>query len=92
MSKNRGGRLEVNQKINIQKTLDPKAKPDEKNLGFGEFFTDHMFIMDYSREKGWHDPDSPVWPCHWILHNGFIWAGTFEPESIQDRDKKSLQA
>jgi branched-chain amino acid aminotransferase len=46
----------VNQKISIQKTLEPKAKPDEKNLGFGKFFTDHMFIMDYSKEKGWHDP------------------------------------
>ena len=31
----------------------PKA--DESNLGFGHVFTDHMFIMDYSREEGWHD-------------------------------------
>ncbi len=34
-----------------------KAKPaDETKLGFGKIFTDHMFEMDYSVEKGWHDP------------------------------------
>ena len=41
--------------IRIEKTLTPKAKPDESSLGFGQYFTDHMFIMDYTREKGWHD-------------------------------------
>jgi branched-chain amino acid aminotransferase len=46
----------VTQKISIQKTKNPKAKPDQKKLGFGQHFTDHMFIMDYSREKGWYDP------------------------------------
>ena len=35
-------------------TTTPKAKP-EGALGFGKIFTDHMFIMDYSTEKGWHD-------------------------------------
>lgn len=43
--------------INITKTTSPKAKPeDESNLGFGQIFTDHMFIMDYTEGKGWHDP------------------------------------
>ena len=46
----------MTQKINVQKTQNPKPKPDEKNLGFGRYFTDHMFIMDYDPEKGWHDP------------------------------------
>jgi len=46
----------VTQKISIQKTRNPKARPDQKKLGFGQHFTDHMFIMDYSREKGWYDP------------------------------------
>ncbi len=27
-----------------------------KNLGFGKYFTDHVFEMDYSNEKGWHNP------------------------------------
>lgn len=46
----------MTQKISIQKTRNPKARPDQKKLGFGQHFTDHMFIMDYSREKGWYDP------------------------------------
>jgi len=33
-----------------------KSKPDENNLGFGKYFTDHMFVMEYSDELGWHDP------------------------------------
>ena len=32
-----------------------KKKPDEGKLGFGKYFTDHMFMMNYSPEEGWHD-------------------------------------
>lgn len=42
--------------ISITKTTSPKAKPDRNNLGFGRYFTDHMFVMDYTEGKGWHDP------------------------------------
>ena len=42
--------------ISITKTQAPKAKPSFENLPFGRLFTDHMFIMDYSRDKGWHSP------------------------------------
>ncbi len=42
--------------ISIQKTQTPKTKPDQNNLEFGKTFTDHMFIMDYTKGKGWHDP------------------------------------
>lgn len=42
--------------IKIEKTTNPKEKPDENNLVFGHHFTDHMFIMDYTEGKGWHDP------------------------------------
>ncbi len=38
--------------ITITKTTAPKAIPTE-NLGFGQHFTDHMFLMDYDRENGW---------------------------------------
>ena len=42
--------------IQITKTTSPKAKPaDESKLGFGKIFTDHMFVMDYAPDKGWHD-------------------------------------
>jgi branched-chain amino acid aminotransferase len=27
-----------------------------KFLGFGQIFTDHVFEMDYNKEKGWHNP------------------------------------
>lgn len=43
--------------IAIELTKNPKPKPqNESKLAFGTIFTDHMFIMDYSVEKGWHDP------------------------------------
>ncbi len=42
--------------IKITKTTCPKQKPtDETKLGFGHIFTDHMFVMDWSKEEGWHD-------------------------------------
>ena len=40
--------------IRIEKTTTPKEKPTGK-LGFGKVFTDHMFIMNYTEGKGWHD-------------------------------------
>ncbi len=46
----------MKQKITIQRTEHPKVKPDQRNLGFGRYFSDHMFILDYSIDKGWHDP------------------------------------
>ncbi|MBR1781692.1 MAG: branched-chain amino acid aminotransferase, partial [Oscillospiraceae bacterium] len=43
--------------IQIELTQTPKAKPeDETKLGFGKKFTDHMFLMEYTRGQGWHDP------------------------------------
>ncbi len=41
--------------IKITKTTAPKAKPDQSSLAFGKVFTDHMFVMDYTEGKGWHD-------------------------------------
>ena len=39
--------------ITRAKTL--KSKPDPKTLVFGRSFTDHMFVMNYDPDKGWHD-------------------------------------
>ncbi len=42
--------------IKITKTTMPKAKPEKgQKLGFGHIFTDHMFMMNYTEGKGWHD-------------------------------------
>ena len=62
--------------IKITKTACPKAKPEASELGFGKIFTDHMFIMDYSRENGWYDarivPFGPfeIHPASTVLHYG----------------------
>ena len=42
--------------LTITLTQTPKEKPDPSTLGFGEVFTDHMFIMDFDEGQGWHDP------------------------------------
>ena len=43
--------------IKIEKAATLKAKPtDESKLGFGNIFTDHMFVMEYDAGIGWHDP------------------------------------
>ena len=42
--------------LTITQTQNPKEKPDPATLGFGEVFTDHMFIVDYDEGRGWHDP------------------------------------
>ncbi len=50
--------------ITITKTNAPKPKPDEKHLGFGSVYTDHMFVMDYTEGKGWHS--ARIEPYHAI--------------------------
>ena len=43
--------------IKITKTDSPKTRPAPgTELGFGRIFSDHMFLMDYTEGKGWHDP------------------------------------
>ena len=41
--------------IRYQLTENKKEKPDMTKLGFGNYYTDHMFMMDYSEDCGWHD-------------------------------------
>ena len=61
--------------IKVTKTTTPKAKPAGK-LGFGRIFTDHMFLMNYTRGKGWHDPriepyhDLTLSPAAMVFHYG----------------------
>ena len=56
-------------------TQNPKTKPaDESKLGFGRSFSDHMFLMNYTAGKGWHDgrivPYAPLEldPSCMVLH------------------------
>ena len=39
----------------VTRTTTPKEKPDQKHLGFGKYYSDHMFIMEYDEGQGWHD-------------------------------------
>ena len=62
--------------IKITRTQTPKEKPDQSKLGFGKIFTDHMFIMDYTEGKGWHDPriepyhNLSLSPASMVFHYG----------------------
>ena len=42
--------------VKIVRTTSPKAKPDMATVPFGTYFSDHMFMMDYTTDKGWYDP------------------------------------
>ncbi|PID39470.1 MAG: branched chain amino acid aminotransferase [Proteobacteria bacterium] len=67
--------------VSITKADQLKTKPDENKLGFGTIFTDHMFNMDHSLEKGWHNPRIEPYaplvmdPSTMVLHYG---QGVFE--------------
>lgn len=62
--------------IKIEKAKTLKEKPDLNKLGFGKFFTDHMFIADYDEKNGWHDARivpfgyMPIHPASTVFHYG----------------------
>lgn len=80
--------------VTISKTAQPKTKPDENKLGFGTIFTDHMFNMDYTVEKGWHDPRIEPYapfsmdPSTMVLHYG---QGVFEGMKAYRNAKGDIQ-
>jgi branched-chain amino acid aminotransferase len=52
--------MEVTLKKAEPKQLKEKPAPD--NLGFGMHFTDHMFLMKWDQQQGWHDAE--ICPYH----------------------------
>ena len=60
--------------IRVSKTTTPKKHPKDGELGFGQIFTDHMFLADFQEEKGWYDPrvepyaPIPLDPAAAVLH------------------------
>lgn len=62
--------------IKITKTTCPKEKPDSSVLGFGKYFTDHMFCMDWNSETGWSNArivpfqNLSLHPASTVLHYG----------------------
>lgn len=64
--------------MDIKVTLNPnpKEKPDASILGFGKYFTDHMFCWSWNSEIGWHNPRIvpferlSIHPASTVLHYG----------------------
>lgn len=62
--------------IKITKSQNLKEKPDSNGLGFGQIFSDHMFMMEYNKKEGWHDarivPYGPLSldPASTVFHYG----------------------
>ena len=60
----------------ITRNPNPKQKPDQDHLVFGQHFSDHMFVMDYQTGKGWHSPrivpygEFSLYPSAMVLHYG----------------------
>lgn len=63
--------------IEIEITKNPKIKPKNgRDIGFGNIYTDHMFIMTYNDKDGWHDAKIVPYknieldPCAMCFHYG----------------------
>ena len=63
-------------RIKITKTTNAGVMPPEEKLGFGKTFTDHMLIVDWNEEIGWHDARIEPFgrislhPASTVLHYG----------------------
>jgi len=66
----------MSEPIRITRTTSKKDKPKDKDLAFGNVFTDHMFVANFEEEKGWYDPrvepyaPFPLDPATAVLHYG----------------------
>lgn len=63
-------------KITTKLTSSPKTLPPSDKLGFGQYFSDHMFIANFKEGQGWHEaavlPYGPISldPGASVLHYG----------------------
>ena len=82
------------EKIKVTETQNPNTMPDESELGFGHYFSDHMFVMDYERERGWMNPrivpfgNISLHPASTVLHYG---AEIFEGLKAYRREDGGVQ-
>jgi len=80
--------------IKIEKVKNHRELTPEKDLGFGKVFTDHMFVMDYTEGKGWHDArivpfgNISLHPASTVLHYG---AEIFEGLKAYRREDGGVQ-
>ena len=77
----------------VEKEMQSELIP-ESELGFGKYFTDHMFVMDYENGKGWYNariiPFGPVslHPASTVLHYG---AEIFEGLKVYRSEDGNIQ-
>ncbi len=63
-------------KISVRRSGERRPCPEPSKLGFGKYFADHMFMMDFSVGEGWRDPRIepygrlPIEPSNLTLHYG----------------------
>lgn len=68
--------LSMAAQIKITRSTTQKMRPDESSLGFGKYFADHMLTMEWTPERGWHEPaivpygPLPIDPAASALHYG----------------------
>ncbi len=68
--------MEDGMEIKISRAETDRTRPKDSALGFGQVFTDHMFVMDYSKDAGWHDArivpyaDFSISPAAMVFHYG----------------------
>ena len=80
--------------LTVTEAATLKEKPDESKLGFGTLFTDYMFIMDYTPDKGWHSSriepyaPMPLDPSTMFLHYA---QGAFEGLKAYRTQSGSIQ-
>jgi branched-chain amino acid aminotransferase len=66
----------MSEPIRITRTTSKKDRPKDKDLSFGNVFTDHVFVVNFEEEKGWYDPrvepygPLPLDPATAVLHYG----------------------
>lgn len=62
--------------IEFVQIAEKKEKPQSDKMAFGKNFTDHMFVMEYEKDKGWHSPkivpNEPILidPAAMVFHYG----------------------
>ncbi len=62
--------------IKIVENKERPTLPEEAKLGFGKYFTNHMFVMEYDEGEGWHDArivpfeNISLHPASTVLHYG----------------------
>lgn len=61
--------------LQVQVTRQPQKKPDPSQPSlFGNIFTDHMLIVEWTKETGWSSPgiqpfqNLPLHPACWALN------------------------